>query len=59
MFRGCSDTVCAQSCAPESAMQPSVDLPYLTRNVKGKQYAYTRLPDGSRPSLGRAGSPEF
>ena len=39
-------------------MQPSVDLPYLTRNVKGKQYAYTRLPDGSRPSLGRAGSPE-
>jgi integrase len=58
MFRGCSDTVCAQSCAPESAMQPSVDLPYLTRNVKGKQYAYTRLPDGSRPSLGRAGSPE-
>ena len=39
-------------------MQPSVDLPYLTRNAKGKQYAYTRLPDGSRPSLGRAGSPE-
>ncbi len=39
-------------------MQPSVDLPYLIRTVKGTQYAYTRLPDGSRPSLGRAGSPE-
>gem|GEM_PF-4308045 len=39
-------------------MQPSVDLPCLTRIIKGKQYVYTRLPDGSRPSLGRGGSPE-
>ena len=39
-------------------MQPSVELSYLTRTVKNRVYAYTRLPDGRTKGLGRADNPK-